>query len=313
MVGARLAVGDRPAGARSGRRGRGPAAAATTPSRAGRKKSASAATTRAPARMASRGGARQAGSRPDRRVGLVPPGVLPGRSDDRLAFPLPLPIATGGRRRAHGRPARAAARRQVIRCWPVGGRAAGDQAGQLGVGTRPPCSRRMAAAGRRRAGHRTRRPIGRPRCPPGRGSRRRGRPGIPEYPARRRIRIVPRRPRSIPRRPWPRGAARPSRVADCAGWAARPGDPEVVRLRRSRSDGDPRRARGSRGSGASSGSPLASGWAVSAARGRSPPSPRACAASRRAQSWNVGQTGKALDRQYASWCAKARGDGTSSA
>ena len=34
----------------------------------------------------------------------------------------------------------------------------------------------------------------------------------------------------------------------------------------------------------------------------------ACAASRRAHSWNVGQTGKALERQYASWCGKgARG------
>ena len=36
--------------------------------------------------------------------------------------------------------------------------------------------------------------------------------------------------------------------------------------------------------------------AIGAALGRSP-SPRACAASRRAQSWNVGQTGNALDRQ----------------
>lgn len=41
--------------------------------------------------------------------------------------------------------------------------------------------------------------------------------------------------------------------------------------------------------------------------------PRACAASRRAQSWNVGQTGNALDRQYASWCARARGPGVASA
>ena len=43
------------------------------------------------------------------------------------------------------------------------------------------------------------------------------------------------------------------------------------------------------------------------------PAPRACAASRRAQSWNVGQTGNALDRQYASWCATARGAGGDSA
>jgi hypothetical protein len=40
---------------------------------------------------------------------------------------------------------------------------------------------------------------------------------------------------------------------------------------------------------------------------------RACAASRRAQSWNVGQTGNADERQYASWCANARGAGTASA
>jgi hypothetical protein len=37
------------------------------------------------------------------------------------------------------------------------------------------------------------------------------------------------------------------------------------------------------------------------------------AASRRAQSWNVGQTGKALERQYASWWASARGAGWTSA
>ena len=37
------------------------------------------------------------------------------------------------------------------------------------------------------------------------------------------------------------------------------------------------------------------------------------AASRRAQSWNVGQTGKALERQYASWWASARGAGRVSA
>jgi hypothetical protein len=40
---------------------------------------------------------------------------------------------------------------------------------------------------------------------------------------------------------------------------------------------------------------------------------RAAAASRRAQSWNVGHTGKADDRQYASWCASARGAGRVSA
>ena len=38
-------------------------------------------------------------------------------------------------------------------------------------------------------------------------------------------------------------------------------------------------------------------------------SSRARAASRRAQSWNVGQTGNALERQYASWWARARGAG----
>ena len=40
---------------------------------------------------------------------------------------------------------------------------------------------------------------------------------------------------------------------------------------------------------------------------------RACAASRRAQAWNVGQTGNALERQYASWWASARGAGSASA
>lgn len=39
----------------------------------------------------------------------------------------------------------------------------------------------------------------------------------------------------------------------------------------------------------------------------------ACAASRRAQSWNVGHTGNADERQYASWCASARGAGLGSA
>ena len=42
--------------------------------------------------------------------------------------------------------------------------------------------------------------------------------------------------------------------------------------------------------------PAADGTAVGAVSARSPP-PRAWAASRRAQSWNVGQTGNALDRQ----------------
>jgi len=42
-------------------------------------------------------------------------------------------------------------------------------------------------------------------------------------------------------------------------------------------------------------------------------SSRARAASRFAQSWNVGQTGNAEDRQYASWWARARGAGCDSA
>src|SRR5512146_12456 len=66
------------------------------------------------------------------------------------------------------------------------------------------------------------------------------------------------------------------------------------------------------GSGAGAWSAPARGIAVGAGAGRSP-SPRAWAASRRAQSWKVGQTGKALDRQYASWCATARGAGSGSA
>ena len=41
--------------------------------------------------------------------------------------------------------------------------------------------------------------------------------------------------------------------------------------------------------------------------------PRDRAASRRAQSWNVGQTGNEPERQYASWWAKALGAGGESA
>src|SRR5262245_51242717 len=40
---------------------------------------------------------------------------------------------------------------------------------------------------------------------------------------------------------------------------------------------------------------------------------RDLAASRLAQSWKVGQTGNADERQYASWCARARGAGFDSA
>ena len=43
------------------------------------------------------------------------------------------------------------------------------------------------------------------------------------------------------------------------------------------------------------------------------PAARARADSRRAQSWNVGHTGNALERQYASWWARARGAGWTSA
>ena len=54
------------------------------------------------------------------------------------------------------------------------------------------------------------------------------------------------------------------------------------------------------------------GWLCggsSARRGPPRAGGRAAAASRRAQSWNVGQTGNADERQYASWWASARGAG----
>ena len=44
-----------------------------------------------------------------------------------------------------------------------------------------------------------------------------------------------------------------------------------------------------------------------------PTGPSERAASLRAHSWNTGQTGNALDRQYASWWARARGAGGESA
>ena len=53
--------------------------------------------------------------------------------------------------------------------------------------------------------------------------------------------------------------------------------------------------------------------AVAAAPRDGAAEPRACAASRRAQSWNVGQTGKALERQYASWWARPAAPAATSA
>ena len=72
---------------------------------------------------------------------------------------------------------------------------------------------------------------------------------------------------------------------------------------------------GARWAGRSSGG---RGWLSGSSRGgRSASSSasfaRAIAASRRAQSWNVGHTGNAEERQYASWCAAARGAGRGSA
>ena len=103
----------------------------------------------------------------------------------------------------------------------------------------------------------------------------------------------------------PMAAARPSRAADsgpAAGPTGRPaaGRPDVVVVRV--------HATGRRPVAAAAATPAAPAPAAAADA-----SARACAASRRAHSWNVGQTGNALDRQYASWWASARGAGGDSA
>ena len=165
-----------------------------------------------------------------------------------------------------------------------------------------------AAADLRRAGPRGCRPDPGPRRREPRGTR---------LPRPRAVRPRDRRPRGVPRRRSPTAAARPSRAAGCGGPAARrrvaarpvrrsgavgigsgARTSRDVRGRRRRCRGRRRGRRRRPRSGPS--------------RRRSPP-PRACAASRRAQSWKVGQTGNALDRQYASWWASARGAGGDSA
>ena len=71
--------------------------------------------------------------------------------------------------------------------------------------------------------------------------------------------------------------------------------------------------RGSRSRGGS-GTLAGVGGGVSSRGGEASTSPgRAAAASRRAQSWNAGQTGNADARQYACWWASARGAGIDSA
>ena len=140
---------------------------------------------------------------------------------------------------------------------------------------------------------------------------------------------------ALPARPWPsvvrvqeelgrrrlRGPGADSAGARCTGSArGAPAAPAAHGGGAAQSRGGFRRTGGSVGSGGGGGPSssrpssmaAAAGTALGAVSARSP-APRACAASRRAQSWNVGQTGNALDRQYASWCATARGAGGDSA
>ena len=65
--------------------------------------------------------------------------------------------------------------------------------------------------------------------------------------------------------------------------------------------------------GVAAAAPVAARFIPADALGAVGAPPRDRAASRRAQSWNVGQTGNALERQYASWWASARGAGRASA
>ena len=159
---------------------------------------------------------------------------------------------------------------------------------------RVPCVPRVGVSRRRR---RTREPI---RCAAGqalalrRAIQELGRRGLWRPGVGLRLHPMPlQRPR--PRRHrQPTVAARPNPAAGSAERADR------VRIGRRGVDLGPSSDGGSGGDGARGGL-------------GSIPAPRACAASRRAQSWNVGQTGNALDRQYASWCATARGAGGDSA
>ena len=227
------------------------------------------------------------------RIGLVAAHPFPRRAGDRVAG-----RARGADRRT---PCRAGRRRTGFAA------AAGSAAPRRAWRWTSPASSSSGRSPALRPPMRTRRP-----------PRDHGRP-------RRGPRRPPARSAALPARPWPSTVRpRPSRSAPGVGRLPEPARrPRLVahgggaaqsrgglRLDRAASAGRRRPARvgvlvdscrrWSSTAWRSSGRPR-----PRRGRGRlgRSPAPRACAASRRAQSWNVGQTGNALDRQYASWCA----------
>ena len=261
---------------------------------------------------------------PQRRVGLVAAGTLPrGPEQLRRVLVLRLGLAPAAARRGE---ADAAGGDRLAAALPAGGRGADARSGDVGgTGRRAvpgaatgayaeddgayarivvvdvlaaavrPGEAVGGAAGQPARGGAVRRGAGRvggarstdAGC--GRLGRAAARGTAAARPSRRRRRR--RRPSTA--------AGPPSRAAGCGAAAAAAGC-------RCRARAGPRRSSGGRGwlTGSSRGGSSASSSASSA---------RAIAASRRAQSWNVGQTGNAEERQYASWCASARGAGRGSA
>src|SRR5262249_12473649 len=128
---------------------------------------------------------------------------------------------------------------------------------------------------------------------------------------------------ALPARPWPGSA---DRLPRNGGGSTSPAPFDAPSPEASHGGGADQSRGGLRWTGGCSGPGVAAGVGTRSSRAsRSPPSacsaaaataavaapaaaaglagelPLARAASRRAQSWNVGQTGKALERQYASW------------
>ena len=281
------------------------------------------------------GHARHRSTGPDLRIGLVAALAFPRRAVRMPSFALAFPFsrsrsrsrsrveltlggrpdrATGGRpSRAPREPATAGSARRVRRAPGRPGPTDGPGGDQPAAHHRGPDRRRprhRARVDRRRCRRARVRP--RPRAIPGSlAGRRAGSRG----PARRQP--APAAPH--PPRPPPAAPARPAGTGRPGRWrrpvtrriaprpfldrtlvaSAVPGI--VVGVGRSPSSDAPA------GSGSERSTVAPAGVGVGV------PPARACAASRRAHSWNVGQTGKALERQYASWCASARGAGSGSA
>ena len=84
--------------------------------------------------------------------------------------------------------------------------------------------------------------------------------------------------------------------------------PQSVGSRATSRSGAPSAARHTTGS-----SSMAEAGPGTGAESRGPPPPVTCAASRLAQSWNVGHAENEGVRQYSCWCAIARGAGSGSA